>query len=44
MCQALISEVEKYFASAQEALRKDVERAFGVLQARFAVTARPSKK
>jgi len=27
----------KYFAEAQEAVRKDVERAFGVLPARFAI-------
>jgi hypothetical protein len=27
----------KYFAKAQEACRKDVKRAFGVLQARFAI-------
>ena len=26
---------KKYFAKAQEAVRKDVERAFGVLQAQF---------
>lgn len=37
-----ISDVEVYFAEAQEALRKDVERAFGVLQARFAIVARPA--
>jgi hypothetical protein len=28
---------KKYFATAQEACRKDVERAFGVLQARLAI-------
>jgi hypothetical protein len=28
---------KKYFAKAQEACRKDVERAFGVLQSRFAI-------
>ena len=33
---------KKYFAKAQEACRKDVERAFGVLQARFAIVRRPS--
>jgi hypothetical protein len=27
----------KYFAKAQEAARKDVERAFGILQSRFAI-------
>ena len=27
----------KYFAKAQESVRKDVERAFGVLQARFTI-------
>ncbi|XP_033143046.1 uncharacterized protein LOC117132543 [Brassica rapa] len=30
------------FATAQESVRKDVERAFGVLQARFAVIKNPS--
>ena len=28
---------KKYFAKAQESVRKDVERAFGVLQSRFAI-------
>ncbi|KAI7951256.1 hypothetical protein MJO28_006940 [Puccinia striiformis f. sp. tritici] len=32
---------QKYFAKMQEAARKDVERAFGVLQAQFAIVARP---
>lgn len=32
-----INEKHKVFAEAQEAVRKDVERAFGVLQARFAI-------
>ncbi|KAF8398509.1 hypothetical protein HHK36_017438 [Tetracentron sinense] len=31
---------QKYFAAAQELARKDVERAFGVLQARFAIDER----
>ncbi|XP_021314674.1 uncharacterized protein LOC110434616 [Sorghum bicolor] len=33
----------KYFAKAQEACRKDVERAFGVLQARFAIVQAPAR-
>ncbi|KAL6552360.1 hypothetical protein OROHE_007724 [Orobanche hederae] len=33
----------KYFATAQEAARKDVERAFGVLQSRFAIIRGPSR-
>ncbi|XP_047337985.1 putative nuclease HARBI1 [Impatiens glandulifera] len=32
---------KKYFAMKQEACRKDVERAFGVLQSRFAIVAGP---
>jgi hypothetical protein len=31
----------KHFATAQEAQRKDVERAFGVLQARFQIVRQP---
>jgi len=32
---------EKYFAKAQEVCRKDVDRAFGVLQSRFAIVRGP---
>jgi hypothetical protein len=32
-----------YFSSRQEAVRKDVERCFGVLQARFAIIKNPSR-
>lgn len=34
-------EKRKHFASRQEACRKDVERCFGVLQARFAIIRNP---
>ena len=33
----------KYFAKAQEAIRKDVERAFGVLQSRFVIVRGPAR-
>ena len=36
-------EKNSLFAKTQEAVRKDVERAFGVLQARFAVVKNTSK-
>jgi len=34
---------KKYFAKAQEPCRKDVERAFGVLQSRFAIVRGPAR-
>ncbi|KAL2490984.1 putative harbinger transposase-derived nuclease [Abeliophyllum distichum] len=34
---------KKYFAMKQESCRKDVERAFGVLQSRFAIVAGPAR-
>lgn len=37
------NEMESYYAAMQEGQRKDVERAFGVLQARFSILARPVK-
>lgn len=40
---APIGEAQEAFTAAQESLRKDIERAFGVLQARFAIVARPAR-
>ena len=37
-------EKRKYFASRQESCRKDVERCFGVLQARFAIIRNPCRQ
>ncbi|KAF8394583.1 hypothetical protein HHK36_020797 [Tetracentron sinense] len=34
---------QKYFVAAQESARKDVELAFGVLQARFTIVHRPAR-
>ncbi|XP_057803130.1 uncharacterized protein LOC131018426 [Salvia miltiorrhiza] len=34
---------KKFFAMRQESCRKDVERAFGVLQSRFAIVANPAR-
>ncbi|XP_024318825.1 uncharacterized protein LOC100826180 isoform X2 [Brachypodium distachyon] len=38
-----LGQKNKYFAKCQEAHRKDVERAFGVLQARFAIVRGPAR-
>jgi len=35
---------EKYYSSWQEAVRKDIEHAFGVLQCKFQIIAHPIKK
>ncbi|XP_004308596.1 PREDICTED: uncharacterized protein LOC101301916 [Fragaria vesca subsp. vesca] len=39
----LENEVEEYFSTKQEAYRKDAERVFGILQARFAIIRQPSR-
>jgi hypothetical protein len=33
----------KWFAQHQEGARKDIERAFGVLQSRFAIIRKPTR-
>ncbi|KAB1213562.1 hypothetical protein CJ030_MR5G010493 [Morella rubra] len=40
---APIGAKKKYFAAAQESTMKDVECAFGVLQARFAIVRQPAR-
>jgi hypothetical protein len=37
------NDVKKYFATCQEACRKDIERAFGVLVQHFQILQRPLK-
>jgi Plant transposon protein len=38
-----VTRMQKMFASAQEAKRKDIERAFGILQARFHILTSPCR-
>ncbi|XP_055527295.1 uncharacterized protein LOC129719906 [Wyeomyia smithii] len=40
---ATVGQKRKYFAEKQEICRKDVERAFGVLMARFAIIKNPAR-
>ncbi|KAH9444184.1 hypothetical protein Pst134EB_033141 [Puccinia striiformis f. sp. tritici] len=40
---APVGKKNKFFAKRQEACRKDIERAFGVLQARFAIIKNPGR-
>ncbi|XP_047949482.1 uncharacterized protein LOC125195367 [Salvia hispanica] len=41
--RCVVEDKKKYFASRQEAARKDVERAFGVLQSRWTIVRVPSR-
>ena len=43
ICPLPQSAKDKLFAEHQEAVRKDVERAFGVLQSRFAIVRGPAR-
>ena len=38
------TEIDKNFSKWQEAVRKDIERAFGVLQARWAILSKPARR
>jgi len=42
--QAQQNRAETYFATQQEAVRKDIERAFGILEKKFHILARPLRK